>query len=74
MFGSGSKSADDKVLNDNYNEIIEFLDEYYGKPHSTPKPVSRFKVSRGDFFMYSTVYNSDFRVVLSRYSCASFLF
>lgn len=46
MFGSGSKDVDDKVLNDNYNEIIEFLDEYYGKPHSTPKPaVSRCKVS-----------------------------
>ena len=46
MFGSGDKSVDDKVLNDNYNEIIEFLDEYYGRPHSTPKPISRFKVSR----------------------------
>ena len=43
MFGNSDK--DDKVLNDNYNEIIEFLDEYYGKPLSTPKPVSRFKVS-----------------------------
>lgn len=52
MFGSGDKSVDDKVLNENYNEIIEFLDEYYGRPHSTPKPISRFKVSRETSYAY----------------------
>ncbi|XP_028393643.1 anoctamin-7-like isoform X1 [Dendronephthya gigantea] len=41
MFGNSEK--DDKLLNENYNEIIEFLDEYYGKPQSTPKPVSRYR-------------------------------
>lgn len=46
MFGASSKGVDDDVLNENYNEIIDFLDEYYGKPHSTPKPVPRLKVSR----------------------------
>ena len=45
MFGSSSKNVEDKVLNENYNEIIDFLDEYYGKPQPTPKPISRFNVS-----------------------------
>ncbi len=45
MLRSNSKDVDDKVLSENYNEIIEFLDEYYGKPHCTPKPVPRVKVS-----------------------------
>jgi hypothetical protein len=55
LFGSSSSKGDD-VLNENYNEILEFLDEYYGKPHSTPKPISRFKVSRVTFHAYIYIY------------------
>lgn len=51
MFGNTEKH--DKLLNENYNEIIEFLDEYYGKPQSAPKPVCRFRVSWINLVLYN---------------------
>jgi hypothetical protein len=59
-----SKDADDKVLNENYNEIIEFLDEYYGKPQATPRPISRFKVSWFDFQLFKTGQNPEYELAI----------
>ena len=42
-----NKAMDDEALQENYHEIFQFLDEFYGKPKTTPKPVVRFKVSHG---------------------------
>lgn len=41
------KTVEDEALKDGYDEIFEFLDEYYGKPTKKKKTLTvRFKVSK----------------------------
>ena len=54
----GNKNIDDQALQDNYDEIFQFLDEFYGKlkKPATKKPKVRFKVSFTVYFTLHTLF------------------
>lgn len=49
MFGKKEKMGE-KNLRENYDEILEFLDEYYSQQTSTRKFEPRYKVSKQKHF------------------------